>query len=79
MAQPPRLDSHILDWTMMVAVQVASLMCVYGPKVSLALALGAAATRSGEALAVELTMDGARWAVTNKVRSRAGQARKGPP
>ena len=35
---------------------MASLICVYGPKVTVALALSGAATSTGEAVCVELTM-----------------------
>lgn len=46
--------------------QTASLMCVYGPRVTMALALNGHATASGEATSVELTMEKSRWVVTNK-------------
>jgi len=46
--------------------QVASLICVYGPKVSMALALNSMSTKSGDSTCIELTMDPNEWVVTNK-------------
>ena len=46
--------------------QSASLMCIYGPKVTMALALNSAVTKNNEAISVELTMGLTQWKVTNR-------------
>ena len=46
--------------------QSASLMCIYGPKVTMALALNSAVTKNNEAISVELTMGTTQWKVTNR-------------
>jgi hypothetical protein len=46
--------------------QSASLMCIYGPRVTMALALNGHVTTSGEGVSVELTMEKGRWVVTNR-------------
>ena len=42
--------------TMICDLKVVSLICVYGPKVTMALALNSMATKTGQAVCVELTM-----------------------
>jgi len=46
--------------------QSASLMCIYGPKVTMALALSSDITKNNEAISVELTMGTTQWKVTNR-------------
>ena len=41
-------------------------MCIYGPKVTMALALNSAVTKNNEAISVELTMGTTQWKVTNR-------------